>query len=271
MLSINAMFSKPKLGSIEQAISLRGKRAVITGAANGIGEAISFRLGEAGASLILLDVDEKGLTRLQTTLIERDIDVSLHKLDLGNKSEIDAFWDGIKADILVNNAGIYPIKDFLELDAEFFDKVMRVNLNQVLWMCQHFIKRNMNNGGVILNISSIEAILPFKGDMSHYSISKIGVLALTRGLAKDYGKKGFRVNSLIPGGIITPGTKNVAKGIAKLNLGLLKTGYDFSTRLPLGRAGDPDEVAMAALFLVSNMSSYITGAIIPVDGGFLSS
>jgi NAD(P)-dependent dehydrogenase (short-subunit alcohol dehydrogenase family) len=79
------------------------------------------------------------------------------------------------------------------------------------------------------------------------------------------------VNALVPGGIITPGTKNVARELTKLNLGLLKTGYDFSTRLPLGRAGCPDEVSLAALFLVSDMSSYITGAVIPVDGGFLSS
>ena len=76
---------------------------------------------------------------------------------------------------------------------------------------------------------------------------------------------------MIPGGIITPRTKNVAKDIAKLKFGLLKTGYDFSTRLPLGRAGSSDEVALAALFLVSDMSSYISGAMIPVDGGFLSS
>ena len=148
---------------------------------------------------------------------------------------------------------------------------MRVNLNQVLWMCQYFIKKNLNQGSTILNVSSIEAILPFKEGMSHYTISKLGVIALTRGLAKDFGKKGFRVNVLVPGGIITPGTKNVAKDIAKLKFGLLKTGYDFSTRLPLGRAGGPDEVALAALFLVSDMSSYITGALVPVDGGFLSS
>ena len=147
---------------------------------------------------------------------------------------------------------------------------MNVNLNQVFWMCQHFIRKNQNKGGNILNISSIEAILPFKEGMSHYTISKMGVIALTRGLAKDYGKKGFRVNGLIPGGILTPGTKNVAKDITKLKFGLIKTGYDFSTRLPLGRVGDPDEVALSALFMVSDMSSYITGALVPVDGGFLS-
>lgn len=265
------MFSRPNHGSISEVVSLTGKTAIVTGAANGIGEAISYRLGEAGASLILIDIDQQGLNKLESRLHETGVEVSTHLVDLGNKDEIDRFWDDTRADILVNNAGIYPIRDFLELDPEFLDKIMNVNLNQVLWMCQHFIKKNLNQGGTILNVSSIEAILPFKEGMSHYTISKLGVIALTRGLAKDYGKKGFRVNVLIPGGIITPGTKNVAKDLARLKLGLLKTGYDFSTRLPLGRAGDPDEVALAALFLVSDMSSYISGAMIPVDGGFLSS
>lgn len=265
------MFNKPKYGSISQNVSLKGETAIITGAANGIGEAISYRLGEAGASLILLDIDEKGLARLKTNLEQNGVESKTYVINLVENREIDEFWKSNQADILVNNAGIYPFKDFLDLDAELYDKVMQVNLNQVLWMCQHFIKKNLNRGGRILNVSSIEAILPFKEGMSHYTISKLGIVALTRGLAKDYGKKGFRVNALVPGGIITPGTKNVAMEITKLNLGLLKTGYDFSTRLPLGRPGDPDEVALTALFLVSNMSSYITGAIIPVDGGFLSS
>jgi 3-oxoacyl-[acyl-carrier protein] reductase len=265
------MFSKPNLGSIHEVISLKGKTAIITGAANGIGEAISHRLGEAGASLILIDIDQDGLKRIEAKLQEEGVKVSTHLVDLGNKDEIDGFWQNLDADILVNNAGIYPMKDFLDLDPEFFDRVMRVNFNQVLWMCQHFIKRNLSHGGIILNVSSIEAVLPFKEGMSHYTVSKMGVIALTRGLAKDFGKKGFRVNALIPGGIITPGTKNIAKDITKLKLGLLKTGYDFSTRLPLGRAGDPDEVALAALFMVSDMSSYMTGALVPVDGGFLSS
>ena len=106
--------------------------------------------------------------------------------------------------------------------------------------------------------------------MAPYTISKAGVLALTRSLARDYGKKGFRVNALVPGGIITPGTKNVAKNVLKLDLGLVKTGYDFMTRLPLNRMGKPDEVARMALVLSCDLSSYMNGALVPVDGGFLS-
>lgn len=265
------MFSRPDLGSINEVISLKSKTVVITGAANGIGKAISRRLGEAGASLILLDIDEKSLGVLETELQALGVDVTSYGIDLGDKGKIDEFWSDHEADILVNNAAIYPSKDFLELTPEFYDKIMKVNLEHVVWMCQHFIRKNLDRGGIILNTSSIEAILHFKDDMTHYTISKMGVDALTKGLARDYGKKGFRVNALVPGGIVTQGTKNVAKELRRLNLGLLKTGYDFSTRLPLGRAGVPDEVALAALFLVSDMSTYVTGAMIPVDGGFLSS
>lgn len=172
--------------------------------------------------------------------------------------------------MLVNNAGIYPFKNFLKLDEAFLKKVMDINLNAAFWMCQHMIRRRLNNGGVIINIGSIEAIMPFARDLVAYNISKMGVIALTRALAKEYGKHGFRINVIIPGGIVTPGTKDVAKELAKFKLDILKLGLDFKSRLPLGRGGHPDEVARIALVLASDLSSYVHGALIPVDGGFLS-
>ena len=122
---------------------------------------------------------------------------------------------------------------------------------------------------MILNVGSIEAFLPFKDDLAHYSVSKAGVLALTLALAKEYGKD-FRVNALVPGGILTEGTRHVAMDVLKLNLGLVKAGVEFRTRLPIGRFGHPDEVALMALVLASDLASYVQGALIPVDGGFLS-
>jgi 3-oxoacyl-[acyl-carrier protein] reductase len=136
-------------------------------------------------------------------------------------------------------------------------------------MCQNMI-RSRKDGGVIINISSIEAILPFKEELSHYAMSKAGIISLTRSLAKEYGKKGFRINALLPGGIITPGTKAVAKELYKLKFGLLRSGLEYKSRLPLSRFGRPDEVALMALVLASELSSYVQGALIPVDGGFLS-
>jgi len=112
--------------------------------------------------------------------------------------------------------------------------------------------------------------VPFVEGMAPYSISKAGVIALTRSLAKEYGKNGFRINVIIPGGIVTPGTKAVAREITQLRLSLIGTGTLFSTRLPIKRGGLPDEVARIAVVLASDLSSYVHGALIPVDGGFLS-
>jgi NAD(P)-dependent dehydrogenase (short-subunit alcohol dehydrogenase family) len=260
------------LRPLTELISLAGRRAIVTGAASGIGRAIALRFAEAGASLVLVDVDMEGLQSLETEM-KGNTAPELHLVDLSDKTAIDRFWESLEGgppDILVNNAGIYPFKDFLEVDEEFLRKVMDTNLSSVLWMSQHMIRRRIDHGGVIINVASIEAILPFMDHLSHYGASKAGVIALSRGLARDYGKKGFRVNVLVPGGIMTPGTMGVAKSIANLNFGLLKSGLEFRQRLPLRRAGKPDEIARMALVLASDLSSYVHGAVIPVDGGFLS-
>jgi NAD(P)-dependent dehydrogenase (short-subunit alcohol dehydrogenase family) len=262
-----------ELPLIEDLISLKGRRAVITGSASGIGRAMAKRFFEAGAELELVDIDESGLASLRGELSEFDAESEIHVVDLSEKNEIDRLWEKIgerPPDILVNNAGIFPFRDFLEVDEAFLGRVMDVNLNSVVWMCQRMVERRKGRGGVIVNVASIEALLPFMEDLVHYSVSKAGVIALTRSLAKEYGRQGFRVNALVPGGINTPGTRNVALGLAKLNLGLLRSGVEFRQRLPMGRAGKPDEVARMALVLASDLSSYVNGALVPVDGGFLS-
>lgn len=256
-----------------ELISMKGRRALITGAATGIGKAMAERFAEAGAELILVDIDEERLGEVTEELGEWGHPVSKAKVDLSKKNEIDELWKRLKGsepDTLVNNAGIYPFKEFLEIDEVFFDWVMSVNLDAVFWMCRHMIEARKRRGGVIINVGSIEAILPFKKGMVHYDASKAGVIGLTRGLARDFGNKGFRINTLLPGGIVTTGTKNAATEFFKGNIGLAKDGYDFMARLPMGRIGDPDEVARAAIFLACDLSSYITGALLAVDGGFLS-
>jgi len=264
-----------RLKSLAETISLKHKRALITGSASGIGKAMVRRFAEAGAHLVMVDIDESGLHRTRDELAHFDCEKQVCKIDLFHKLEIDALWEKLEPelpDILVNNAGIYPFKDYLEVDREHLEKLLNINLNSVFWMCQNFIRRRGKKGGVIVNISSIEAILPFKEDLVQYSISKAGVIALTRSLARDYGRKGFRANVILPGAIRTPGTSNLAReAIAKFRLDLMKTGYDFQQRLALGRWGTPDEIAKAALFLASDLASYVQGAMLPVDGGFLSS
>ncbi len=261
------------LESLSELISLKGKKALITGSALGIGKAMAYRFAEAGADLELVDMNERGLRTVAKWLSGFEVEINIHKVDLSSEEEINALWERLKGkepDILVNNAGIYPFRDFLEVDDAFFSKVMDINLKSALLMCQHMIKRRLKKGGVIINIGSIEAIIPFAEGMAPYSISKAGVMALTRSLAREYGKNSFRINAIIPGGIITPGTKAVAKEVTQLRLSLLRTGVLFSTRLPLKKGGQPDEVARIAVVLASDLSSYVHGALIPVDGGFLS-
>jgi len=261
--------------SIFDLLSLKGRRSLITGAASGIGKATALRFGEAGSDLELVDIDLERLEEVAKEIRSKyDVEVNIHKIDLSKKSEIDKLWeklDGREPDILVNNAGIYIFKDFIELTEDFLEKVMRVNLYSVIWMCQHMIKRRLEKGGVIVNVGSIESILPFASNLVHYDVSKIGVIGLTRALAREYGGKGFRVNVVIPGGIETEGVKKLKKEtIMKLKIDIMKTGRDFMNRLPMRRMGDPDEVARVILFLASDLASYVNGAAIAVDGGFLS-
>ena len=259
--------------SINELISLKGKKAIVTGAAAGIGRAIALRFAEIGAALELVDIDMKGLKRVKGEIEKFGNDVNIYKVDVSKREDIVELWDyiGDPPDILVNNAGIYLFQDFLEVDEEFLEKILDVNLKSVFWMCQEMIKRRGKNGGVIVNVASIEAVLPFATGLVHYDISKMGVIALTRALAREYGKMNFRVNAVIPGGIETKGVKKLKKDAAlKLNVDLIKTAINFKNRLPLGRFGTPDEVARVVVLLATDISSYMTGAMVPVDGGFLS-
>lgn len=264
---------------LTETISLKGKCAIITGASSGIGRAISMRFAEAGANLMLLDINKNGLTSTINSFTGKEGIYTTHRIDLSKKDEIDGFWNGINKakpkilpDILINNVGIYPEQDFLQVTENDLKKVIDLNLNSTLWMCQNFINLRGKKGGTIVNISSVEALLPFKEDMVPYSVSKAGVLALTRALARDYGRKGFRVNAVIPGAIRTPGTGSMMlKAITNFRLDLVKTGYIFQQRLAKGRWGNPDEVAKMVLTLSSDLASYVQGAAVPVDGGFLSS
>ncbi len=258
---------------LSELISLNGKSAMITGAATGIGEAVSYRFAEAGADLHLVDIDAEGLGIVRRRLSHFKTRTDTHIVDLSDKRQRDALWerlDGKAPDILVNNAGVYPFRRFLDVDERFFRKVMEVNLNSVFWMCQQMIRRRRRRGGVIINVSSIEAIMPFTEDLAHYDVSKTGVIGLTRALAKEYGKHGFRVNAIIPGGVVTSGFKKTAREIYKLKLSHIRRGVEFRSRLPLGRFGQPDEVARMVLVLASDLSSYVHGALVPIDGGFLS-
>ncbi len=262
------------LPPLKELISLRSRRALVTGAAAGIGQAIAYRLAEAGADLVLLDVQEEALQSAAEALRKRfGVQVLTARVDLTRKEEIDAFWshlEGPVPDVLVNNAGIFPFERFEHLSEELYRRVLQINLDAVLWMCQHFVRRRGKQGGVVVNVASIEALLPFMDGLVHYGVSKAGVVALTRGLAREYAHKGFRFNVVVPGGVLTRGFRNVLKEVLRGRLRFLLAGRRFLQRLPARRFAHPDEVARAVLFLCSDMATYVHGALLPVDGGFLS-
>lgn len=256
-----------------ELISMVGRTVMVTGAASGIGYATALRFADAGADLLLVDINPEALGKAVDEIKALGRRAQGFVVDLADKAAIDQLWSTLDPlpDTLINNAGVYPMKDFLEIDEAFLAKTFKLNFESALWTCQHFIRRRQQLGGVIVNVSSVEAILPFKRDMVAYSASKTAILSLTRSLARDYGKQGFRANVIIPGAVKTPGTMSLMKkALTQVNVELMKTGYDFQSRLALGRWGQPDEVARVALFLASELASYVQGAMIPVDGGFLS-
>lgn len=268
--------SGQNLISAEDMMRFKGRHVLITGAAAGIGRAMSIRFATAGANLTLVDRNPALLEKAATQAATHGVEVRTHTLDVAQHEQIADFWQKLEdndlPDTLINNAGIYPSSNFTEMNPSFFERTIKVNMESALWMCQQFIKRRLAMGGIIINVASIEAILPFKSEMVPYAMSKAGVLALTRGLAHDYGSKGFRINAILPGAIRTPGTMSmVKKALSGVKLSMWRTGYDFQRRLALRRWGRPDEVATVTLFLASGLASYIQGALIPVDGGFLSS
>lgn len=258
---------------LKEFLKLENKRTLITGAASGIGRAMAVRFAEAGSNLVLVDIQKQKLDDLAKELKEHKVSVKTYKVDLSSKKQIDRLWNYLKSDtpdILINNAGIYPFRNFTDIDEKHYNKVMDINLNSVFWMCHNFVSQRDKKGGIIVNVGSIEALLPFKKDLAHYSTSKAGVIALTRALANEYGRKGYKINVLLPGGIITEGTKGAAKLVFKFKKGLLNSAVKFKSRLSLGRLGEPDEVARMAVVLASDLSSYMSGAVVAVDGGFLS-
>ena len=150
-------------------------------------------------------------------------------------------------------------------------KVLDTNLNFSYEMSQKLNNRRDTLGGVITNISSIEVIFPFTSNLIHYNLGKAGIVSLNRALAKEFVHKGFKINAIMPGGVDTPNTRAVAERIWRnLDFGLIPTGIKYQSLIPMGRRGQPDEVACIPLFLASELSSCVQGTLILVDGGFLS-
>jgi 2-dehydro-3-deoxy-D-gluconate 5-dehydrogenase len=259
--------------SIKQLFDLHGKVAIVTGSAKGIGQAIASRLAEAGASLAIADTDADGAASTVEHIRASGGKAKAFQADVSSaqetehvvRSTVEAFG---RLDILVNNAGIFPMAPFLQVTESLFDKVLALNLRGAFFFAQAAAKHMSaaKQGGAIVNISSIDAFHP-TGGLAPYDASKAGLVMLTKSLAIELAPSGIRVNSICPGGVLTPGAKasmNQMSGGKPADDVLL----NFTARIPLRRMGSPDDIACAALFLCTQASSYMTGSTVVVDGGF---
>ncbi len=239
------------------------KVVIVTGAAHGIGRAIALRFGSEGAQVIVNDVNSAGVEAVVREITANGGMALAGVADVSKKSEVDALFDAVLArfgtvDVLVNNAGLINVeRHFLEGDEEWWDSVLSVNLKSV-FLCSlraaHVMARK--HRGVIINMSSGGATHSHRG-MAAYDASKGGIEALTRAMALDLAPYGIRVNALIPGSIDTQGMQPEVK-------------RERGQTVPLGRVGEPEEMAGPAAFLASDDASYITGHTFAVDGGLLA-
>lgn len=241
---------------IKDLINLSSKVAIVTGGAQGIGFGIAYRLAEAGAKIVIADYREPEKNDPNFKFVKTDVSVEENV----KKMVEQVVADFGSVDILVNNAGIYPAEPMMKMSLADFDKVLSVNLKGV-FLCTKYASEQMikqGKGGKIINVTSIDALHPSSVGLAHYDASKHGVWGFTKNVALELAPYKIYVNAIAPGGIATPGTKGMAKMMEA-----------FLAKIPMHRMGEPDDIGKVALFLASEMSSYMTGSQIVVDGGVL--
>jgi NAD(P)-dependent dehydrogenase (short-subunit alcohol dehydrogenase family) len=248
---------------------LHGKVCVITGAASGIGRSTAERFAAEGARLVLTDIQEAPLLALAETLRTSGADVAAV---IGDVSLVDDARAMIQAaldrfgtlDILVANAGIIPLGDILESDVAIWDQVMAVDGRGMWLTCKYAIEAMQETGGAIVCVSSISGV-EGQRRQSTYGPAKFVASGITKHLAIEWADRGIRVNAVAPGTIRTERVKQLPDEPG---------GPDYLAAIeamhPMGRIGEPREVAAAILFLASDDASFVTGVILPVDGGYLA-
>ncbi|MBM4463283.1 MAG: SDR family oxidoreductase [Chloroflexi bacterium] len=263
--------------TIGQLFDLTGKGAIVTGGGEGIGKAIAFRLAEAGAGVMISDLN-----------IETAKETAKHIRVKGGKAATTAadatsLADARRVvmetiatfgclDVFINNAGIYPAATVLDMTVEAWDSVHDTNLRSVFFYSQAAAQQMIKagHGGKIINIASLEALHP-SFQHAHYAASKGGVVALTKALALELAPHRIMVNAIAPGIIKTRGLEELLATLMPTEQSFEEKAQLFLPRVPLYRVGEPDDVAKVALFLASAAADYITGETIVVDGGYLLS
>lgn len=265
---------KMNIISIQQIINLKGKTAIVTGGAMGIGFGIAYRLAEAGANVLIADQNAEVGAKSVEMLRASGYSATFIKTDVSSEADVKqtvatalSTYGGLH--ILVNNAGIYPMIPVMQMSPADFEKVLAVNLKSVFLFTKAAGEAmiNQKQGGKIINITSIDALHPSSVGLAVYDASKHGLWGFTKNTALELAPHNIQVNAIAPGGIATPGTGAGAPSSPQMEAIIKK----FMEKIPMKRMGEPDDIGKAALFLASDLSSYMTGSQIVVDGGVLLS
>lgn len=245
---------------------LENKVAVITGAARGIGEGIALKFAEHGANIAFSYVSESSAEKakvLEEKLIASGVKAKAYRSNAGNFAECESFiGDVVKefgtVDVCVNNAGISKDNLLLRMSPEQWEDVIKVNLNSVFYMTKQVIRPMMKaKSGSIINMSSVIGLMGNAGQGS-YAASKAGVIGFTKSVAKELGSRNVRCNAIAPGFVETDMTSYLKEG---------EQADKYKAGIPLGKFGTAEDIANVTLFLASELSSYVTGQVISVDGG----
>jgi 3-oxoacyl-[acyl-carrier protein] reductase len=247
---------------------LKGKTALITGGTAGIGKAIACLYAEQGADVAILGTNpsraEQAVREIEAMKADPSQKVLSFLLDVSKTKEVDAVVQTLlaawgKIDILVNNAGITKDNLLMKMSEEDWDQVLAVNLKSVYNTCRALSRPMMKaRSGAIINISSVIGLTGNAGQVN-YAASKSGMIGFTKSLAKELASRNVRANCVAPGYIETQMTEVLPPAVKEAVL----------AKIPLGRIGQPNEIAHAVLFLGSDLSSYITGQVLAVDGGMV--
>ena len=243
-------------------MKLRGKVALVTGAAQGIGKAIALLLAQNGADVVVSDINLEKAEETAREIESTGVRAMAVKVDVANSGDVERTVATIlekfgKIDILVNNAGITRDKLILRMSEQDWDLVLNVNLKGT-FNCTKAVVKHMakQRSGKIVSIASVVGEMGNAGQVN-YSASKAGVIGLTKTLAREFAQRGINVNAIAPGYIETPMTEVLPE----------KVKEELRRLIPMERLGKPEDVAQAVLFLVSDESNYITGHVLKVNGG----
>jgi 2-keto-3-deoxy-L-fuconate dehydrogenase len=252
---------------MDDVFSLKGKVAVITGAASGIGNAIMQVFARQGAEIIAVDLQEDLLREEVEHIRLRGGSITMQKLDITDHSAVTAFFDNInRVSILINAAGIAHVGNAMDTQVADFERVMRVNVHGTFHMIQAALPLlTQQPASAIVNIASVAALVGI-ADRFAYSTSKGAIYAMTKSVAKDYLKQGVRCNSISPARIHTPFVDGF---LAKHYPGQEEEMFrKLSASQPIGRMGTVWEVAALVLYLCADEAAFVTGCDYPIDGGF---